>query len=401
MSEKDSLTFSQVLADEYRVLRGSQSPASGEEPRPLVALCVSGGGIRSATFALGAIQGLAQEGVLAEFDYLSTVSGGGYIGGWLTCWKERLGGIDKIVPELSPLGSRPEPGNLDPIGHLREYNNYLSPRLGFFSADAWTLVATVIRNMALNWLVLVPLLMFALMAPRLVLSLGRLGETVVSFYGSRMAPVITDLSQVIPIASGLLLAICIFNTMRYLPGVGHKDHSEADFLKYVLLPLVGAALAYMTYDSWFYADEATDMGHSSIRPAYWQIVLWITGSCAAGWLGYIAFCVQGVKPRFRLLAGPLSLAILLTGFITATASWLLSEKIYPATNWSTYTTIGPPLLLLAFMAAGGLFVGLTSRVLEEEDREWLSRGRPGCCCLWFVGRVSAPWCWWLPDWLSS
>jgi predicted acylesterase/phospholipase RssA len=54
------------------------------DPEPLGALCLSGGGIRSATFALGAIQGLAERGLLSRFDYLSTVSGGGYIGSWLT-----------------------------------------------------------------------------------------------------------------------------------------------------------------------------------------------------------------------------------------------------------------------------------------------------------------------------
>jgi hypothetical protein len=43
------------------------------------ALCLSGGGIRSAAFGLGIIQGLAQRGLLGEFHYLSTVSGGGYI----------------------------------------------------------------------------------------------------------------------------------------------------------------------------------------------------------------------------------------------------------------------------------------------------------------------------------
>ncbi len=54
------------------------------------ALCFSGGGIRSATFGLGILQGLAacsakpangRPKLLGEFDYLSTVSGGGYLGG--------------------------------------------------------------------------------------------------------------------------------------------------------------------------------------------------------------------------------------------------------------------------------------------------------------------------------
>ena len=39
------------------------------------ALCLSGGGIRSATFGLGVLQVLAKKGLLSEFNYLSTVSG--------------------------------------------------------------------------------------------------------------------------------------------------------------------------------------------------------------------------------------------------------------------------------------------------------------------------------------
>src|SRR5438270_359548 len=52
----------------------------------LSALCLSGGGIRSACFSLGVIQGLARMGLLHHFDYLSTVSGGGFLGGWLSAW---------------------------------------------------------------------------------------------------------------------------------------------------------------------------------------------------------------------------------------------------------------------------------------------------------------------------
>ena len=53
------------------------------------ALCLSGGGIRSATFGLGVIQVLAKRDFLERFHFLSTVSGGGYIGGWLTSWISR------------------------------------------------------------------------------------------------------------------------------------------------------------------------------------------------------------------------------------------------------------------------------------------------------------------------
>lgn len=353
-------TFDQIAAEERAILRAGESS-------PLSALCISGGGIRSATFGLGAIQGLAEKGVLNGFDYLSTVSGGGYIGAWLTSWKHREGGLAEIVPKLRAGAPLPKPGEADPIGHLREYNNYLSPKLGFFSADTWTLAATVIRNMTLNWLVLIPLIMFALMAPRLVLALWLLKDNFHDFYSGTLPGA---LAYPVAIVSGFFFAMAIFNTMRYLPGVGGRNRTETAFLKYCLAPLILAALGFMTYDSWF--DPA--WGEAGSLPTYPDLLLWITASCAAGWLAYLAFCVRGFMRRLRLLWGPLSLAILLTGVSTATAAWLLVTEVGDFYNWLTYTTLGPPLLLLSFMAAGGLFVGLTSRVLGDDDREWLSRG---------------------------
>lgn len=46
---------------------------------PIVGLALSGGGIRSATFSLGVLRGLAARGLLGRIDYLSSVSGGGYV----------------------------------------------------------------------------------------------------------------------------------------------------------------------------------------------------------------------------------------------------------------------------------------------------------------------------------
>src|SRR4051812_40423240 len=120
----EPLELPAVIQEEVAAIR-----AGGDPSRPLSALCISGGGIRSATFALGAIQSLAEHGLLAQFDYLSTVSGGGYIGSWLSAWTTRLKGIDKVVPRLrsdAPPADTTEP---DPIEHLREYNNYLTPQL--------------------------------------------------------------------------------------------------------------------------------------------------------------------------------------------------------------------------------------------------------------------------------
>jgi hypothetical protein len=62
---------------------------SAHDMSDLSALCLSGGGIRSAAFALGVVQGLAKRDLLQRFDYLSTVSGGGYLGGFLTAWVQR------------------------------------------------------------------------------------------------------------------------------------------------------------------------------------------------------------------------------------------------------------------------------------------------------------------------
>ncbi len=57
----------------------SQSPAGD-----LVGLALSGGGVRSASFNLGFIQSLYEKGILRHVDYMSTVSGGGYVGSCLS-----------------------------------------------------------------------------------------------------------------------------------------------------------------------------------------------------------------------------------------------------------------------------------------------------------------------------
>src|SRR5437016_5896624 len=80
-----------VLEDEERHLSEPRPPdavAGSDEHRlramidrrhevSRTALCLSGGGIRSASFAIGVMQGLSCLSVLTDFDYLSTVSGGG------------------------------------------------------------------------------------------------------------------------------------------------------------------------------------------------------------------------------------------------------------------------------------------------------------------------------------
>jgi hypothetical protein len=71
------------VVDEQSLLDRRRKDA-GVKPEELIAprvgLALSGGGIRSATFCLGLLRALAKAGTLPHIDYLSTVSGGGYVG---------------------------------------------------------------------------------------------------------------------------------------------------------------------------------------------------------------------------------------------------------------------------------------------------------------------------------
>lgn len=103
-------------------------------------LALSGGGIRSATFCLGVIQSLHRHGIFNQVDYLSTVSGGGYLGTFLSSY---LG--TKISDDTSAhnnLNSPREKSSTDrvddvlgrgdddlaeptPVRHLRNNSKYL------------------------------------------------------------------------------------------------------------------------------------------------------------------------------------------------------------------------------------------------------------------------------------
>ena len=165
-SSDSSLPLPEVLEAEFVALHGElppNYPSSSEQKTRLkaiwdavhslkekrAALCISGGGIRSATFALGILQGLARCGFLDKFHYLSTVGGGGYIGSWLSAWiSNNPKGIAGVVAELkrrTDSAMDPEP---QPIRHLREFCNYLTPKAGLTSVDFWTVVAASFANIS-------------------------------------------------------------------------------------------------------------------------------------------------------------------------------------------------------------------------------------------------------------
>lgn len=158
-----------MVEQEYafiRQRRGASDPDTqdGQRPDNLVGLALSGGGIRSASYCLGVLQALAYRGWLKKVDYLSTVSGGGYIGASLTwllhrSWQDPESAHDRITFGVDndnfPYGTYPVAGSAAQPGpfksrykgrmlrYLRQNGRYLSPGHGISSLS---LAAVVLRN---------------------------------------------------------------------------------------------------------------------------------------------------------------------------------------------------------------------------------------------------------------
>src|SRR4029077_3568741 len=147
-------SIQEMLEQEFQQVETSRSLRLDEHPqRPaaqksLIGFALSGGGIRSATFNLGVLQALAKKRLLRPVDYISTVSGGGYIGGWLMGWMHHQGiGIQEIERRLSTPPKMPEQASDPPEVHfLRDYSNYLTPRKGVLGADFLAFAASYLRN---------------------------------------------------------------------------------------------------------------------------------------------------------------------------------------------------------------------------------------------------------------
>lgn len=148
-----AVAWPDVFAKETIELQKRRTDANVQ--RPVVGLAISGGGIRSATFGLGVLESLKALGVLKKVDYLSTVSGGGFIGAWLSGNCKRNEGW--LEPDADWSAS---------ITHLRRYSNYLSPKVGFFSADTWSMATIWLRNTTLIQTTVILAIACALVLPR-------------------------------------------------------------------------------------------------------------------------------------------------------------------------------------------------------------------------------------------
>ncbi len=174
-----------LLEAETRFILGKERGGLAEGDSRFAALALSGGGIRSATFCLGVLQALADQDLLQHFRYLSTVSGGGYIGAALTWWlgagnpnrnSQALYDRAKNFPFGRGQTGAPEEmgknkGSL-PAAHLQDYlrqhGDYLTPEGG---KSLLVAVAAVLRSLLLNamtWFPIVAALYYVLLAGWLI-----------------------------------------------------------------------------------------------------------------------------------------------------------------------------------------------------------------------------------------
>ena len=134
---------------------------------PLIGLALSGGGMRAATFHLGVLQAFSEVDIIKRIDYLSSVSGGSYIAGWLAKYlSERPNGVSALAAMLS---RRPFDKESAEIHRLRQHSSFLTPKLGVFGKDTWLFIATYIHNLLANQLVIATVFALLVFTPRIIL----------------------------------------------------------------------------------------------------------------------------------------------------------------------------------------------------------------------------------------
>ncbi|WP_035657243.1 patatin-like phospholipase family protein, partial [Bradyrhizobium sp. STM 3809] len=116
-----------------------------------VGLALSGGGIRSATFCLGVVQVLAARRLMKHVDFLSTVSGGGYIGSFISAM---IGSGDSFDAIGNPNGP-----DTTAISYVRQNARYLSV---FELKQRLLMVTGTLAGLILNWMV--PLFVVSILA---------------------------------------------------------------------------------------------------------------------------------------------------------------------------------------------------------------------------------------------
>jgi hypothetical protein len=406
---KPPATWCTVLESEYRALHGAPAFDGGAPDDPDArlhalharlhqhgrsALCLSGGGIRSATFALGVLQGLARAGVLGTIDYLSTVSGGGYIGGWFTAWLHREGaaGRDGVLGALDP-GRRmhndecaPADQPVSPIDRVRQTCRYLAPRGGVVSADVWALVITLARNLLLNWLVILPLLAAALTIPR-IYYMGL--QAVERPLGSGACLVRGDAAwwSIVGTLGGFVVS-SVYVVLNFV-GFGAR-WSQQRFLVWFLTPALVGAVSLSFFWSAYPCD--LNLRDSILLAAAIPAIGWIT-------LGTAARLFWRVQPgdgaTLRIRVGLRAIvAAIAGGPIIGGGIWYLCTFEYGFGAGEhmreLYAVFGVPVVLGLALLQLLVFVGIAGRELDDAVLEWWSRCGAWiaiAACLWMTGGI--------------
>ncbi len=166
----------------------------------LSGLCISGGGVRSATLGLGTLQAFTKAGILKSFDYLSTVSGGGYIGSCLTSLLsaepdkiDKAGtiknenkrfdvthvGLDEANSPFVGLNKKYEYDPLEKtelnvkqqLNHLRQHGEYLTPNKSIFGWDIDRAIGALTGGTVINIAIFLLLIGIAVTAHHALFSL--------------------------------------------------------------------------------------------------------------------------------------------------------------------------------------------------------------------------------------
>lgn len=417
----------------------------------LVGLAISGGGIRSATFGLGVIQAFAHLNMLKHFDFLSTVSGGGFIGSWLTAWIKREGSLKNVEIQLKPSridnadatrsfedgnsGERKPSQRMvdrepEPIYHLREYSNYLTPKMGFFSADSWTIGAIYARNTLLNQCVLVAFVVGMLCVIR-AFTAGFFippegwGAIATGFMLTGLFVTLVSLTIWMSLLGReraddtnfwtKVLHFLHLDSMGWRGPQPTKLHTALSWLHVVVL--VPSLLFAVSY-TWLVHATSIVRGplnsDSRIGNAWWTHAgSWIlgdrlSGTCVFGlyiavlfvacfFLGHLPILIRNlVLGRFRSLSSLAMFPAWFAGHIlfAGAAGFLAGVVLFLASLWVAgglrnsidAVTFGPPSILGSLALIAFIWCGVFGKFLNEEAREWLAS-----LAAW-LAMYAAAWC---------
>jgi hypothetical protein len=402
--EGKSISFAEVFPKELEVVekaRGKRQAPKRSLPlsQDLIGLAFSGCGIRSATFNLGVIQALARHNLLRLVDYLSTVSGGGYIGSWLSSWayyvgqqpnssENQIGEIEYILNSTPRnIGDLSEPRQ---IHFLRKYSNYLTPRLGMLSGDTLAFVATYLRNLLLNQMILISVLLSILLIPQ---ALGLLFREPVSSLGLWT---VGGAGCVILIFA---LALIVKNMNSATPDSSHT------VIRWIVVPLFvfSVLVSYVMWKIEWKGIFSRFTARDGVPGEVW-LVLGIAAVYAAIWGLAACFTVQDHEDTPYLRWAP-ALWALPTGIIAGLAVlllfWIMATwRNEEATGVWYLITFGIPLVTLTVLMVGVFHLGLIGRTFQDALREWWARlgGEVlGIAACWFLLSVVTRF---VPIWLD-